>query len=131
MFFFSCNLLEFATRYSPSCCSKLIENDGKPLLILGDLLERCNRSLPHMEVVSTICDIFISISELGETRNFIANWNKCTEILKITFHVMNHFKENKKPLYIFSKCCAFLWKLCHHSNVSKVSRNYVKISMSN
>ena len=115
--------LEFATRYSPSCCVKLLEDNGKPLLILIGLLEPCNRSLPHMEVVSTICDIFISTSEIEEARNFLANWDNLPEIMNITFHLMKHFKENKKPLYIFSKCCAFLWKLSHHPGVFKVRTN--------
>ena len=76
--------LEFATRYSPSCCVKLLEDNGKPLLILIGLLEPCNRSLPHMEVVSTICDIFISTSEIEEARNFLANWDNLPEIMNIS-----------------------------------------------
>ena len=112
---------EFATRYSQTCCTRLIEKNGMALLILANLAERCNRSLPHMEVVSTICDIFINISELLETRNFVASWDRLDSILKIIFLLMNRFKENKKPLYIFSKCCSFLWKLCQQENVLMVS----------
>ena len=114
---------EFATRYSESCCTRLIENNGMAVSILANLAERCNRSLPHMEVVSTICDIFINISELLETRNFIASCDKFKSILEVIFTLMNRFKENKKPLYIFSKCCSLLWKLCHHDNVLQVRQN--------
>lgn len=107
--------LDVATRYSPFCCIRLIENNGMALSILANLAERCNRSLPHMEVVTTVCDILISISELEETRNFVATSGKCGEILTTIFHLMRmHCKDNKKSLYIFSKCCSFLWKLCHH-----------------
>ena len=112
---------EFATRYSQTCCTRLIENNGMAMLILANLAERCNRSLPHMEVVSTICDIFINISELLETRNFVASWDRLDSILTIIFVLMNRFKENKKPFYIFSKCCSFLWKFCHQENVLLVS----------
>ena len=114
---------EFATRYSESCCTRLIENNGMAVSILANLAERCNRSLPHMEVVSTICDIFINISELLETRNFIASCDKFKSILEVIFTLMNRFKENKKPLYIFSKCCSLLWKLSHHDNVLQVRQN--------
>jgi len=121
-----CKHLEFATRYSQTCCTRLIENNGMAMLILANLAERCNRSLPHMEVVSTICDIFINISELLETRNFVANWDSLDSMLKIIFQLMNRFKENKKPFYIFSKCCSFLWKLCHQENVLMIfkKKNY-------
>merc|ERR1719367_1841430 len=91
-----CKHLEFATRYSQTCCTRLIENNGMAMLILANLAERCNRSLPHMEVVSTICDIFINISELLETRNFVASWDRLDSILTIIFVLMNRFKENKK-----------------------------------
>jgi hypothetical protein len=112
--------LEFATRYSTSCCVRLIENNGLPLSILADLAERCNRSLPHMEVVTNICDILISTSELEETRDFIATWDKSSKIFKTIFHLMYQFKENKKPMFIFSKCCSFLWKLCHSKTAVQI-----------
>ena len=118
---------EFATRYSPSCCARLIENNGMALLILTNLAERCNRSEPHMEVITKICDILIHISELEEARMFFACWEKSCEILKAAFHLMNHFKDNKKPYYIFSKCCSFLWKLCHHQEFIGVSNYCIMI----
>ena len=87
---------------------------------MADLAERCNRSLPHMEVVTNICDILISTSELEETRDFIATWDKSSKIFKTIFHLMYQFKENKKPMFIFSKCCSFLWKLCHSKTAAQV-----------
>ena len=94
------------------------------MLLLADLAERCNRSLPHMEVVTTICDLFISLSELEETRNFIATSENCSKVVLDTiFHLMlMHYRDNKKSLYIFSKCCSFLWKLSHQESALKVSR---------
>ena len=117
---------DVATRYSSFCCIRLIENEGKALLLLADLAERCNRSLPHMEVVTTICDLFISLSELEETRNFIATSENCSKVVLDTiFHLMlMHSRDNKKSLYIFSKCCSFLWKLSHQESVLKVRIKY-------
>ena len=113
---------DVAARYSATCCTRLIENNGRALLVLADLAQRCNRSLPHMEVVTTICDLFISLSELDETRTFLATFESCrVKIFDMIFHLMQmHGKDNKKSLFIFSKCCSFLWKLCHHEKAQQV-----------
>ena len=42
--------LDMATRLSEDCCLKLSEGSNKPLAQLLSLINRCNRSIPHMEV---------------------------------------------------------------------------------
>lgn len=45
--------LDMATRLSEDCCLKLSQGDNKPLGQLLNLINRCNRSVPHMEVGPT------------------------------------------------------------------------------
>ena len=45
--------LDLATRLSLYCCRQMAEGEGsnKPIAALVSLLKRCNRSVPHMEVI--------------------------------------------------------------------------------
>ena len=42
--------LDIATRLSEDCCKKLSQGENKPLAQLMNLINRMNRSVPHMEV---------------------------------------------------------------------------------
>ena len=42
--------LDIATRLSEECCRKLSQGENKPLAQLMNLINRMNRSVPHMEV---------------------------------------------------------------------------------
>jgi hypothetical protein len=62
----------------------------------------------------------MKISQIVETRRFVAYWDNLSSMLNTIFQIMSRFKDNKKPLYIFSKCCSLLWKLCHQESVVKI-----------
>ena len=54
--------LDFSTRLSMDCCMKMTEGqDGvTPVAQLVSLMTRCNRSVPHMEVILTCMFLLIS-----------------------------------------------------------------------
>ena len=118
---------DVSARYSPACCIRLIEQEGRALRVLTDLVKRLNRSLPHMEVQTTICDLFISLAELENTRTYVATLPQCREsVLDALFYLMTMYTDKKKgSLSIFSKCCSVLWKLASHPMVLQV--NYIPI----
>ena len=60
--------LNVSLRYSTNCCLRMFEGKGKAVEILVNLLNGLNRSVPHIEVMSIVFDIFISIAEFHETR---------------------------------------------------------------
>ena len=101
----------------------MTEDGGRPIRILMDLVTRCNRSLPHMEVVSSICEIMISLAECQDTRDFVSNDSGPDGlgplVLRTGLEIMRIYKE-KNQLAIFSKLCAFLWKMSHNAAFSTV-----------
>ena len=114
-------LPDVATRHSVNSCVRMTEDGGRPVRILMDLVTRCNRSLPHMEVVTSICEVLISLGECKQTRDFISNSDPANGriVLKTSLEIMRIYKE-KNQLAIFSKLCAFLWKMSHNQEFAKV-----------
>jgi len=111
--------LDVATRHSANSCIRMTEESGRPIQILVDLLTRCNRSLPHMEVITGISEVLISLSELEETRNFMSEAKGLSTILlKTSLEMMRIYRE-KNQLLIFSKFCAFLWKMSHNGDFAR------------
>merc|ERR1712130_877940 len=100
--------LDLATRLSLYCCRKMAEGEGsnKPVAALVSLLKRCNRSVPHMEVVSTTLDILLNLARVDETRNAVAS---VQDLLPDLLQAMLVYRDNGKD--IFPKCCAVLQTL--------------------
>jgi len=107
------NSLDVSTRHSVNSCMRMTEDGLRPVRILMDLVHRCNRSLPHMEVVTSVCEVMISLSECQEAREIIAADEAVRRsVLKTSLEIMRIYREKNK-LAIFSKLCAFLWKMSH------------------
>jgi len=53
---------DVSTRLSPECCDRLLSNGDRCARVLLDVVRRCIRSLPHMEVIVKIFDILINLS---------------------------------------------------------------------
>merc|ERR1719209_2098886 len=100
--------LDLATRLSLHCCRQMAQGEGpnSPVAALVSLLKRCNRSVPHMEVVSTTLDILLNLARLGETRDAVAN---VADLLPDLLQAMLVYRDNGKD--IFPKCCAVLQTL--------------------
>ena len=118
---------DVATRHSGNSCQRMTESEGRPIVILMDLIHRCNRSLPHMEVVSSVCEILISLAEYPQTRDFISSEASIRKlVLKTSLEIMRIYRE-KNQLQIFSKLSSFLWKMSHNDSFLKVINLSLKI----
>ena len=56
---------EVSTHYSSSCCLQMTSEGCRAIKILANLIESCNRSVPHIEVISTTLEIFMNLAECG------------------------------------------------------------------
>ena len=99
------NNLNVTLRYSTNCCLRMFEADAKALLILMDILNGLNRSVPHIEVMSIIFDILISLAEFDETRCQLAK-------IKMVFpSVVGAMSKGEKNAQVFGKGCSIFWRL--------------------
>ena len=101
----SLNNLNVTLRYSTNCCLRLFEAEAKALLILMDILNGLNRSVPHLEVMSIILDILISLAEYEETRS------KLVGIDLVFPSVIATMGKGEKNAEVFGKGCSLLWRL--------------------
>ena len=101
----SLNNLNVTLRYSTNCCLRLFEAEAKALLILMDILNGLNRSVPHLEVMSIILDILISLAEYEETRS------KLVGIDLVFPSVIATMGKGEKNAQVFGKGCSLLWRL--------------------
>jgi len=97
--------LDFSTRLSLDCCMKMTEGQGgiTPVAQLVSLMTRCNRSVPHMEVVSTILDILLNVARVVLSREAVS---EVPNLLPDMFQTMLAYRDSGPE--IFSKCCALL-----------------------
>ena len=73
--------------------------------ILVNLLNGLNRSVPHIEVMSIIFDIFISLAEFHETRPLLAK-------MEIVYEgVLGAMAKGEKNSELFGKGCSLFWRL--------------------
>ena len=75
--------LNVSLRYSTNCCLRMFEGEGKAVEILVNLLNGLNRSVPHIEVMSIVFDIFISIAEFHETRPQLVSTLKIKSVVHV------------------------------------------------
>ena len=101
----SLNNLNITLRYSTNCCLRLFEAEAKALSILMDILNGLNRSVPHLEVMSIILDILISLAEYEETRS------KLVGIDLVFPSVIATMGKGEKNAQVFGKGCSLLWRL--------------------
>ena len=101
----SLNNLNVTLRYSTNCCLRLFEAEAKALSILMDILNGLNRSVPHLEVMSIILDILISLAEFEETRS------KLVGIDLVFPSVIATMGKGEKNAQVFGKGCSLLWRL--------------------
>ncbi|KAK3864993.1 hypothetical protein Pcinc_029350 [Petrolisthes cinctipes] len=95
-------ILDTSTRWSPSCSEMLTE--GISLETLFILLKNSNRSIPHMQVQSSILGIFINLAKYPYAAPFI---HKLDGIVETVMHLMTIYSE--KGPDIFNKCCTLLY----------------------
>ena len=99
------NNFNVTLRYSTNCCWRMFEEDAKAVLILVELLNGLNRSVPHIEVMSIVFDILICLAEYRETRPLLAQMEK---VIQAVLSAMNKGRKNND---VFGKGCSLFWRL--------------------
>merc|ERR1719189_2816066 len=108
--------LNVTLRYSTNCCARMLEEDGKAVRILTDLLNGLNRSVPHIDVMSIIFDILLSLAEFQETRSKLAT------IEVVYKSVLMAMSKGEKNAEVLGKGCSLFWRLAHEVE----GRNHLK-----
>lgn len=83
----------------------MAEND-RCIRILLDLLLRCNRSIPHMELIGTTLDVFISLAKYEPSRVVLNGM--VNELVGTIIEVLHIFYKDKF-VDIYNKGFALLW----------------------
>merc|ERR1719391_219648 len=68
-----------------------------------NLINRCNRSVPHIEVVSIAIDVLINIARVNSTKDYLAG---VPNLVHDLFQIMMVYRDHGGT--IFSKICALL-----------------------
>ncbi|XP_064648823.1 abnormal spindle-like microcephaly-associated protein homolog [Lineus longissimus] len=91
--------LEVATRLSPRCCERMVEDNAVP--VLYTLINGCNRSVAHMELIRYTFDILLNLAKYDKTRDGV-----CVEgAIDTIIHQMQIFLGKGN---IFTKACTLL-----------------------
>ena len=114
------NNLNVTLSYSTNCCLRMIEEDGKAIGILMQLLNGLNRSVPHTHVMSIIFDILISLAEFRETRSKLAAFDL------VYASVVGAMSKVEKSSDVFGKGCSLFWRLAAEE-AGKVALNKGRI----
>ena len=61
--------LEAATRLSAVCCRRVVDEGVVP--VLYTLMSQCNRSVPHMDVISLSLSVLLHAATHPETENTV------------------------------------------------------------
>jgi abnormal spindle-like microcephaly-associated protein len=84
----ACHHLDVTTSLSKNCCLRLTEYDVIPVIM--DLIQSCNRSKPHMEILAHAINILFHLSKYNETSMLVYQDSRCFEIL---VEVLQNYRE--------------------------------------
>ena len=102
----ACDHLDVATSLSKECCLRLIEHNV--VGIIFGLIQSCNRSKPHMEVLKHAVNILCSLSHYEETSILVFNQPDCFEVL---VELVQNYREMEG---IFITTCRILALQCSY-----------------
>ncbi|KAL4219252.1 hypothetical protein ACF0H5_021834 [Mactra antiquata] len=92
--------LDVSTRLSGVCCEKMVETNA--ISVLYKLLRCCNRSIPHMEIITYTISILINLAKYEKTRPSLYEVSGCIDII---VELMQIYREKGQ---IFIKTCTLL-----------------------
>ncbi|XP_059177929.1 abnormal spindle-like microcephaly-associated protein homolog isoform X2 [Physella acuta] len=89
--------LEVSTRLSPVCCLKMVEVNA--VSVLYRLINSCNRSVPHMELIKYAVNILLNLSKYDKTVEAVI---EPEESIATILELLQIFRE--KGLIFFNSC---------------------------
>ncbi|XP_054714692.1 abnormal spindle-like microcephaly-associated protein homolog [Uloborus diversus] len=105
--------LDVCTQLSSDCCESLVSSGGLDVLL--GLLQCCNRSVPHMEIIKLATNVLLNVAKYNKTVNHLWRAMPCLEVY---LHLMKAFRETASE--IFTKCCTLVWIFCQDPEKAKV-----------
>ncbi|KAF2352655.1 IQ motif EF-hand binding site [Trinorchestia longiramus] len=105
--------LEASTRWSAVCCCSVVEEGT--LTHLLRLVNDCNRSLPYVQILTYVLNIFLNLVKCDQTFDSVA---QVPDIAEVLVQLMSIYHE-KNPL-LFSKSCSLLYLLSSHKEERKM-----------
>eukprot|EP00095_Tigriopus_kingsejongensis_P001740 maker-scaffold1923_size24897-snap-gene-0.7 protein:Tk01740 transcript:maker-scaffold1923_size24897-snap-gene-0.7-mRNA-1 annotation:"abnormal spindle-like microcephaly-associated protein homolog" len=108
--------LDVTTRFSANCCDQIMSENDRCVRILLNLLRRCNRSIPHMDIISTILDVFINLAKYEPSRMVLLE--AADDVLETLIEVLVIYRD--KSVDIYTKTFALLWLLASSNRVKKI-----------
>uniref|UniRef100_T1J799 Calponin-homology (CH) domain-containing protein n=1 Tax=Strigamia maritima TaxID=126957 RepID=T1J799_STRMM len=107
------NNLNASTRLSPVCCERLSDSGG--VVILYQIIEGCNRSVPHMEVIIECLSVLVNLAKHEPSRTQVWQPEGCGQtLIKL---MRQYFEKNEK---IVLKCCSVMWIICQDKSCVKL-----------
>ncbi|CAH3024578.1 unnamed protein product [Porites evermanni] len=112
--------LEVVTRLSEVCCQQVVDDGALPVIF--KVLKKCNRSLPHLEVIKYSVLILYNVVKYSSLYRAVYEEQHSIDTL---VHLLVNLRDKS---FIFSKTCCLLVVLCSDSSIVQDIRNMQKIT---
>lgn len=111
--------LEVVTRLSEVCCQQVVKDGALPVIF--KVIKKCNRSLPHLEVIKNSLSILYNVAKFSSV--YRAVYEEPDSINTLVELLVN-FRDKS---FVFSKTCCLLVVLCRDSSITHDILNMTKI----
>ncbi|XP_068734820.1 abnormal spindle-like microcephaly-associated protein homolog [Montipora capricornis] len=111
--------LEVVTRLSEVCCQQVVEDGALPVIF--KVIKKCNRSLPHLEVIK------YSLSILYNVAKFPSVYRAIYEVLDSVDTLIELLVNFRDKSIVFCKTCYLLVLLCRDASIALDIRNKKRI----
>ncbi|OWF49690.1 abnormal spindle-like microcephaly-associated protein homolog [Mizuhopecten yessoensis] len=112
--------LETSTRLSPACCQRMVNVNA--VGVIYRLIQSCNRSQPHMEIIRYSINILLNLAKYERTRAAVYEVDGATECL---LELMQVYREKG---HIFSCSCTLMGILGMMEDKRQVILNDKKVT---
>jgi len=111
--------LEVVTRLSEVCCQQVVKDGALPVIF--KVIKKCNRSLPHLEVIKYSLAILYNVVKYPSVYRAVYEEQDSIDTL---VELLVNFRDKN---FVFSKTCCLLDVLCRDSSIAQDIRNMTKI----
>ncbi|XP_020629211.1 abnormal spindle-like microcephaly-associated protein homolog isoform X2 [Orbicella faveolata] len=111
--------LEVVTRLSEVCCQQVVKDGALPVIF--KVIKKCNRSLPHLEVIKYSISILFNVGKYPSVYRAVYEEPDAIDTL---VELLANFRDKS---VIFSKTCCLLVLLCRDSSIAREILNMKKI----
>ncbi|PFX15185.1 Abnormal spindle-like microcephaly-associated protein-like [Stylophora pistillata] len=110
--------LEVVTRLSEVCCQQVVKDGALPVIF--KVIKKCNRSLPHLEVIKYSISILFNVAKYPSVYYAVYEQPDSIETL---VELLANFRDKTA---LFAKTCCLLVVLCRDSSITQHILNMAK-----